>query len=245
VRIALERSTDGLRCTAPSLTDGLAGSDAAVLGELEYLCTMRALSTSRRPAALHAALVSRPSAAALIVGVHAIGKTTLALAMLGAGCHVWGDDIAMVDAAGDAVALARPLRVRPPTLALLPEVGARIERAAVFDDEEEIYRIDASALDRVPPSVPTTRDVVFVHRSRRRAARVRPLASADAIPSALSHTFSTRPRDVQTAGAIVALLSRARAWRLDYAGSPKAAAAVLDEVLSSHAIRGPLSSAAR
>lgn len=206
---------------APALGAPIAAPAAEALADLELRAVNAALERSVAPLALHAAVVARGARAALLVGRHAAGKTTLALA---GDWRVRGDDLAFVDGAGRVAALPRALRVRMTSLPHLPpRVAAAVRRDGVRDDAEQLYRVSSLLCAGAPV---TPRAVVFVRYQPGAAVELRTVASAHALPALLEHSCGPHV-DPRAALAAMALLGRAAAWELCYGGAPAHAAAAL------------------
>lgn len=206
---------------APALGAPIRGTVTDALGELELRVVTAALERSTAPLALHAAVVARGARAALLVGRHAAGKTTLALA---GDWRVRGDDLAFVDSAGRVAAMPRALRVRMTSLPHLPpRVAAAVRRDGVRDDAEQLYRV-SSLLSAGEPVM--ARAVVFVRYQPGAAVELRTVASARALPTLLEHSCGPRV-DPRAALAAMAVLGRAAAWELRHGGAPAHAAAAL------------------
>ncbi len=169
------------------------GREAELPHSLEWRLTNEALRRARpRVHILHAACVSRGDDATLIAGAHGAGKTTLALAMmLRHGWKLWSDDVVLMDDRGRVTPVRRPVRVKPGTEIVLPELERlRIDRAAWARGEAWMLQTHASRTLR-------PRLFILVGGDRRNRLRVNRLTEPLAVGRVSRYlwNFLVRPRE--------------------------------------------------
>ncbi len=169
------------------------GTDADLPHRLEWRLTNEALKRARpRVHILHAACISRGADAVLIAGAHGAGKTTLALAMmLRHGWKLWCDDVVLMDDRGFVTPVRRPVRVKPGTEIVLPELARlRIDRAAWGRGDAWMLQTHASRTLR-------PRLFIIVGGDRRTRLRVNRLPEPLAVGRVSRYlwNFLVRPRE--------------------------------------------------
>ena len=199
------------------------GRDVPVRGDArrvvmfaESLAVQRILE-SPDTVTLHAALVARGGAGALILGPSESGKSTLSCGLWRRGWSLVGDDVAMIDAAA-ATATTAPRRVslRHPSQRLLDaDLWARMLAAPSTDETADSFLFHPSEVGHEAPRQVRLAAIVFLRRSGVPVpdAPRRLRHDAEAALALMPYSNQIRHRD---AGAIVArlapLVAQVPAW---------------------------------
>ncbi len=195
-------------------------------------CVWRAVSVDPSWLAVYGCAAAFEGAAILIVGPSGAGKTTLGLALVGAGAQLYGDEIAFVHRTKHTVtALPRRIAVRASSLNLLGDAAIvpaiRSAGALVREQAGEMYLVAREALGPVPPPQPLR---LVVSLTGRGEPALQPLSPARA-GIALSRQLGARPHSLDALARFTEYFSGVPAFSLT-AGEPVATAAMVRETLA-------------
>ena len=171
----------------------------------EWAVTCEAARRARaRSVVLHGAWVATKRSAVLILGKHGYGKTTLAVRLaLGRGWRLLADD-AVVLRRGRIEAVARPVRLKPGSDRVLPELARlKFDRAPWREDWPAL--VPLQEFSRGGRSRPT-RNVVVLGKPSARAVRVERLPAGLAVAEVAKYVWSFRERPAESLEAIVRFL---------------------------------------
>ncbi|WP_395336025.1 hypothetical protein WBP06_18690 [Novosphingobium sp. BL-8H] len=180
-----------------------------------------ALAASGR-IALHAASLVRQGRALLLCGDPGAGKSTLCVALTGAGYGYAADDVTLIDADGAAQGLCFFPTLKAGSWNLVPHCCTALERAPVH------RRLDGALLRYVPMPEPQTGRypvgwIVLLDRRDDVPAKLDPVDPVTALQTLFRGAYSSKGRssaaDVRMMGELVA---GAQCLRLTYSSLPEA-----------------------
>ncbi|THK35371.1 serine kinase [Ensifer sp. MPMI2T] len=180
--------------------------------------------------ALHAALVVKQRTALALCGAPGAGKSTLAMALLGAGFGYGGDDITLLTSDGLLRGVQFAPALKQGSWRLLEGMQNAIEATPIHrrPDNRRVRYITSIRYAR-REAVPLA-SIVLLRRRKSGPAVVSAVEPARALEELLAGAFTpTRRLGMHQFGILLELVSRARAVQLSYSSLEEAAA-----VLSRH-----------
>lgn len=173
-------------------------------------------------AALHAALVHNDDGGVLVLGSPGAGKSTLALALLGAGYDYGSDDVTLVNPDGTVTGLPLAPGMKQGSWAIAEKIGIELTKTQMRPDGRSVRfaRIEGAT---VVPSC-AVRTIIALHRTDGASAKLRPISSHEALAELLRESRSTSGTcSVETMNALARLVRGADAFHLRYAEAKEAA----------------------
>ena len=187
--------------------------------------TMDALERGTYQMALHAASLVHDGRMMLLLGAPGTGKTTLSLGLASAGLGFAGDDIALLEATGNATGVPLPAAVKSGSWPLLENRCPEVARGPVHrrpDGRRVRYVTPAGVVRGRPLPIGW---VVDLRRRADGAASLAPLDLVDAMRLLLGEAFTPKHRlTTEGFGALVGGLGEAACHTLTYAGLDDAVA---------------------
>jgi len=196
------------------------GSRAELVLWAEWLATVKAIDQLRaRTPLLHAAWMARGRRGVLVAGAHGLGKSSLGAALrCRRGWRLFGDDIALALPDGTLHALERPLRLKPGTRRLLPEL------------QEPGWPPGSIALHRVDPGSAALKAIVLLGPRSGGRLRMEPVRPGAAVAALSRLTLNFKETAESALAALAGLTGKAPAWRMT-GGSIGERCAAMDDLL--------------
>ena len=191
---------------------------------LEYAITRLLLSVESTLAHLHCAGVVSDGSATLAVGGSGAGKSTVALAWLLAGRPILGDDIVFLDSSGVASPFYKPVKA-PVARAL--EFGLQAADTPYWhEDAEELWIKPEDYGGWAEPT--TVGAIAFLDRTPGQETQIDPISPAECAAGLVGQFMTSGPRPSRCIDSILALATRAPAFRISFSSSRDAAARILE-----------------
>ena len=185
------------------------------------------LRCARYEVALHAAAVTDIDGTLLLVGSPGAGKTTLSVALAGAGFEVISDDVVLVGEGGRATGLPFALTAKATAWPFISGQWPNLtfEPSYLRPDGQTV-----AYLNEIPLAQPKSRRIKFIillDRQEIAPARVHEIDPVDAL-TALIAEGATRDERMSAIGfkSLIDVLQQARCFRLTYSDLSAAVAAV-------------------
>ena len=149
----------------------------------------------------------------MAVGPAGVGKTTLSARLLFDGVHLQGDE-SVVLRDGRAVAVARPLHLKPGVEDLVPELRPVLASLPFLDGDPPIRAFDptvaglAWTLDEAPVD-----EVLVLERAVDADSALEPMAATEAMPEIIAQVFRNQEPTSAVMAQVAGVLRVARCWR--------------------------------
>jgi hypothetical protein len=186
----------------------------------EWLATTMAIARLRpQTPLLHAAWLARGRRGVLVAGAHGLGKSSLGAALRSRkGWSLFGDDITLALPGGILRPLERPLRLKPGSRRLLPEI------------ETPGWPAGSIALHPVDPGSAALRAIVLLGPRGKGRLRMDPVSPGVAVAALSKLTLNFKEAAGTALTALAALTKKAPAWRMS-AGSIEERCASMEGLL--------------
>jgi hypothetical protein len=167
--------------------------------------------------ALHAAFLSRNGNGVLLLGSPGAGKSTLALALLGAGFEYGSDDVTLFRGGGTVMGVPLAPAVKEGAWAIAETMGiALTPLPAHVRPDGKLVRFACIARDRLTESGRISM-IVSLRREQNGTAGLRPMGSENALGAMLGEARSRSGRcSVDTMSALAQLVRGASCFHLHY-----------------------------